>query len=454
MSHRKCALFSLVVILVGTLALASPDGPGAWSTDDKAAAPDKKAASKDALSSLLQKLTDLLPQIEIEIASAPRRECPACRQAKKIAVDETVELQLDADQPHAPAVLLLGARTAPARPAGGECLTAHDVKVKVAEATDARLIFGTGVNSDCGILGNIVVCEARTQSGNCRGICCDSSEDDEDACPGTCKRPVRIQSVEPDDDDDDDDCDDAVESFISQVLQSQMQYLECMMRVRLQHEKDLMEAKGAAESAHAKQRAEHAEELMKLRLDHMAEILTMQEAVWETERKAMADRHRDALEHERELAELRTKHIEQLQSHRIAALESEVKLLRGQAGSSEPERVAHTPDDVGRQSSATRRPVLVELPIQVENLTSGRVRYSPVPPKPTDQVAATNPHSGLERVELTTPPISTSRPTPTEIERLRREVARLHALIEDLVCIAPEAPPSPKPQSSVEDDDD
>lgn len=360
--------------------------------------------------------------------------------------------EMDVDQPHAPAILLTPLGKAP-----GDKFCSDRPRVRLSEARvstspSQRILFGVGADSDSGLAGNIAVHESEEIGSACRDNCCVKSDRCQPGDAGCCRQTVHVQKLD-DDECDDEEADECVESFISQVLQSQMQYLEGMMRARLHHEKELMEAKVAAESALAKQKAEHVGELMKLRVEHMAEILAVQESIWDSERKALSDRHRDAIDYERELAELRAKHVEELQTQRIAALESEVERLRGQADSGEPERVAHSSDDPGRQSRTTRRPVLVELPIHVEELASGRVRYSPIPPKPTDPATNTEPRDVLERVELTTPPIATTRPTPTEIERLRHEVARLHALIEDLICVAPEAPPSPQPQSPDDDDD-
>jgi hypothetical protein len=361
--------------------------------------------------------------------------------------------EMDAEQPHAPAILLTPLDRFPSDK------DRRDLpRVRISDAhsnggQSRRLLFGVGVDSDCGLAGNIVLHESEEVGSACRDNCCVKSDRCQSNDPRCCVQTVQAERLDADECDDE-QAGECVESFITQVLQSQMQYLEGMMRARLHHAQELMEARATAESSHAKQKAEHLAEITKVRVEHMAEIVALQESIWDSERKAMADRHRDALDHEREVAELRTKHVTELQSLRIAALESEVKSLRSQIGSNPTDRVAQTPEDLNRQSGTTRRPVLVELPIHVEELTSGRVRYSPVPPKPTELDRSPQPHDSVDRVELITPPITATRPTASEIELLRHEVARLHALIEDLICLAPEAPPSPKPQSSSGEDDE
>jgi hypothetical protein len=360
--------------------------------------------------------------------------------------------EMDADQPHAPAILLTPLDKCPGDKDCGDRPRVRLSEARVSTHPTQRLLFGVGVDSDCGLAGNIVVHESEEIGSACRDNCCVKSDRCQPGDAACCKQSVHVQQFDVDECGDE-DTGECVESFIAQVLDSQMQYLEGMMRARLHHANELMEAKAAAESAFAKQKAEHFAEIMKLRVEHMGEIIALQETIWDSERRALSDRHRDAIDHERELAELRAKHVEELQSQRIAALESEVKSLRSQVGSNAAERVVQSPDDLNRQSSAARRSAFVELPIQVEELTSGRVRYSPVPPKPSDQAATTEPDDVVERVELMTPPIAATRPTATEIERLRVEVARLQALIEDLICLAPEALPSPKPQSPDNEDD-
>ena len=366
--------------------------------------------------------------------------------------------EADTDQPHEPAVLLLPSSSRAISSHPDKRPTIHDLEVKLAEATEEpRTIFGLGVNSDASILGRIVVNEPGKPRQVCREICCDDPEDAEKTCPGCGKRPVRIlaaKSDECDDDDEDDDADDALESFVEQVLQAQMQYLETMMRERLQHEHELMEARVAAESALAKQRVEHAEEIMKLRTAHLGEIHKIKETMWESERVAMEARHRQAIEHEHKLAELQRKHDQEMQSHRMTALENELRNLRSQLGSAPQDSIAQTSAASPRQIPAVKVPSPIELPIHVEDLTSGRVRYSPTASGQADVIIQLKPHDGVERLEFSTPPISTGSSLHDEVERLRRDVGRLRALVEDLLCVTPESLPSPMPHTSADEIED
>jgi hypothetical protein len=218
-----------------------------------------------------------------------------------------------------------------------------------------------------------------------------------------------------------------------------------MMRARLEQERQLLQTKAEAESAIAKQQVSHAEEILRLRSEHIGEIQEMKETIWAVKFEALETQHQQALEHQRDMFALQQRHTEQLQSERVASLQAEIRSLRSRMDGGEAERVAHAPDAV-YQSSSGRRPIPVEMPIQVEDLASGRVRYVPVPPKP-DNVVLYQPSDVIERIEFSTPPISTSQATMwQEMECLRREVGRLRAVVEDMLCFAPDFPPNPVPQ--------
>ena len=58
---------------------------------------------------------------------------------------------------------------------------------------------------------------------------------------------------------------------------------------------------------------------------------------------------------------------------------------------------------------------------------------------------------GLAPAEFSRPSPSISAAHVAEIDMLRREVCRLHALVEDLLCVTPETPPAPVPQHDPDD---
>jgi hypothetical protein len=238
-------------------------------------------------------------------------------------------------------------------------------------------------------------------------------------------------------------CDDEIESFIHQVLQSQMQYLENMMRERLEHERELLGARANAESRLGRQAVEHAEQIFKLRAEHIAEVHRMKESAWEIERRATAEKHQQAIEHEHERFALMQHITERAQSDRIAVLEGEIRALRHRNSQTETERVAHTPD-AEHQSSSNRRTAPVELPLQIQDLNS-RVRFAPLPPKP-DHVVLYQPRDVVERIEFSTPPISAGQSMWQELECLRHELSRLRVIVEDMLCFAPDFTPAPVPQ--------
>ncbi len=233
--------------------------------------------------------------------------------------------------------------------------------------------------------------------------------------------------------------------FMENVLHAQAQYLEEMMDARLNHEREKLEIKWAAESAVAKLTARHTEELARVRAEHAAELVRAKEESWEFERRLLEAHHRQAIDHERELAELRREHMQELHAMRLAALQSEMAMLRGDAATKPAATSAATGSDPHasvRSGAPWQRPVAgargatatiaphVARPI-------GRVQ--PTPDRELDELQQTDFTAGV-------PPAP--RPVADEIEQLRHEVARLRSLVEDLLCVGPGHPPAPVPQSA------
>jgi hypothetical protein len=340
----------------------------------------------------------------------------------------------DCEAPHRPAVLL----TPTTPPHGAGACNGHHAKLSLLPALDRA------------------VCGAACRESTVRvQVCCQ----DEPPCEtdaSECCNNVRVTCMTCCEDECDEgaggDCDEEIESFITQVLEAQMQYLDGMMRARLEHDRELLQARAEAESRLAKQQVQHAEEIFKLRTQHVLEMQEVKEVYWAAKVKSLESQHRQALEHERDMFAMRQKHAEELQSERIATLRAEVHALRNRVNLSDPERVAQMPDVVIQQSSSGRF-LPVEMPIQIEDLASGRVHYAPVPHKP-EHVVLNQPRDVVERIEFSTPPISTGQPTMWhDVECLRREVGRLRVLVEDMLCFAPEFPPNPVPQAPMGDCD-
>ncbi len=362
------------------------------------------------------------------------------------------EIESDAEQPHAPAILLTPSGGDPNRDEPTIEPRIRLAQVRVHESPTNKTLFGRGVRANVGLVGEIVDadtikqmkmclqsgCEQKSHCQNCHGKCCDQV--------------VELQRIDSDDCDEEED--DDVESFIEQVLHAQMQHLESMMRARLAHERELLEAKAAADSALAKLKAEHADEILRLRLDHVAEMQNLKETVWGMERRSLELQHQQALAHERHIAELRVQHADEFQAQRIVALRSEIRQLQEKNDANCPECKPVTDLASTREHAPRHVADPEELPVLVEDLASGRVRYSPVPPKPTVHVGAQPVHDSVERVEFSTPPLMTSHSSRAEMERLRREVARLRSLVEDVLCIAPDSPPAPKPHVPDDEDED
>lgn len=357
--------------------------------------------------------------------------------------------EADSDEPHRPAILLTPSNTAVEADviASRECDRFDCIRSNPA----AGVRSGCAVTSDAGLAGRIVCTNPSNQER------CSVLPNGVTKCsPGSCCRAgLGCAEDDCDDDDDDDDEDDPygpgqIESFIHQVLQAQMQYLENMMESRLEYERQLLELKAGTESALARQRLEHGEEVLKLKTEHVQEIQKMKELMWAAECKAMVAQHQATLEHERELFTLRQQHSDELQSQRIALLEAEIRALRGRADASEPERVARTPDHF-QQSSAVRPLPHAEVTVHVEDLASGRVRYAPLPPKP--DIVLYQPHDVVERIEFSTPPIAAGQSVWQELECLRNEIRRLRAVVDDMLCTTPDFLPSPVPQIPLSDCD-
>ena len=289
--------------------------------------------------------------------------------------------------------------------------------------------------------GKLVVCQGCKECQQKGGGACEECEDciielEAPSC-GHCGQVAELRARSQGDE---------VECFVEQVLHAQAQYLETIMRAQLDHERVLLQVKAEAESALAKQKLAHAQETMRLNAEHREELHAMREAMWTAECKRLEARHEQALEHEREWAAMRHKKSCELHSQQISALEAEVRWLRGRIGSDEPERVAQSKDG-NRQSNLKRRPAPLEVPIQVEQLASGRVRYSPAPPSSSEVIVLSKPTETVEHIEYSMPPLSTSQRDSQEMERLRREVARLRLLVEDMLCTTPDMTPMPVPHA-------
>jgi hypothetical protein len=380
----------------------------------------------------------------------PLESCEDSPESKiKLADAEDAEDEADAEEPHRPAILLTPAE--PSLDCESNCTRphAHLAHVLTDECQPYRNTLRGGANMDAGLAGRILMSDSVKACQACREACCDdpnTCDEDNDCCRRECT-PAGNKCQQVSCDDDAYCCDREVESFIHQVLQAQMQYLESMMRARLEHERQLLEARAGAESALGKQQVQHAEHVLNLRSEHLAEIYQIKQEFWGSIHEQAL--RVQAVEHERELSALRQQHTEQLQSERIASLEAEIRSLRSHRGLFETERVAHSPDAVHQSRSAPRR-IPVEMPLQVEDLASGRVRYAPLPPKP-DNVVLYQPRDVVERVEFSTPPISTGQTMWNELECLRIEVSRLRVLVEDMLCFTPDFPPAPVPQPPASD---
>jgi hypothetical protein len=171
------------------------------------------------------------------------------------------------------------------------------------------------------------------------------------------------------------------------------------VQARIQWEAAIMHARWSAEMA--RQQAKHTEELMEAQAKHQSELQKAREAVWDVERRAIEAQHREAMKHERELADLRLEQVRKTYEARLASFDIDVNWrTRDKA--------------VPASTDATRR-------------------------------------EGLAPAEFSRPSPSISAAHVAEIDMLRREVCRLHALVEDLLCVTPETPPAPVPQHDPDD---
>jgi hypothetical protein len=369
--------------------------------------------------------------------------------------------EADSQEPHRPAILLTPAESAPIPDSTGQRPHARLDSIPTIALHPSQSVVGGADSRDAGLAGKIICSETVNACRTWQQLCCDDPEVTcQQGIASCCRNGCSLGKADSDEDEDDDEededdddscCDREIESFIAQVLQAQMQYLDSMMRARLEHERQMLQAKANAESALAKQQVEHAQEILKIRTEHLAELHEMKEALWTAKYEAMEARYIEALDHQRDLFALKQRTGEELQSERIASLQAEIRALRNHVEPAQSDRVAHTPDGV-HQSSSIRRPVPIEMPVQVEDLASGRVRYAPVPPKP-ENVVLYQPHDAVERIEFSTPPISTGQTMLQELECLRRELGRLRVIVEDMLCFTPDFPPNPVPQVPMGDCD-
>ena len=321
--------------------------------------------------------------------------------------------ELDADQPHP--ILSPRLEVAPFPdlcPDSGGCGYRA-----VLEGDTASLFFGAGADA-----------ELAPSAGCRRDGCCRQAAADDDA-PACCRKNAQDDSEDGDDDESSgDDSDDLVE----QMFQMQLDYVKQSFLARLEYEREIL--KSHADVAIARQEIEHVHELMDLRLAHQTDLERAHRATWESQRQALE------AQHERDLAGLREEHVKEMYEVRVAAMEKEIQSLHDQTARNEVAKTDSHPTSIDSQSQDDTDVLWVREPLRVEDLTSGRVRY----PEPAGEGATAD--EEVEPVQFTVRAHERQGPMEGEVERLRRDLARLRALVEDLLCTAPDSPPTPVPQ--------
>jgi hypothetical protein len=351
----------------------------------------------------------ITPHLSDACVASCSANCPACPAKAAACRDEKccsehgvkhADAELDCDQPQTPAVCARGVKCSV-----GAC--ARDIELELEWDDAATDKAGSQADATPKVLHDVLITAPGWHPARCGDRpCCHAAATHEGSKPccepaEQCTEAACDKRCEHDEGCDEICCEqDAVATHC----------WEHMLHVRNQWESALYRASLATELA--EQEAEHAVQLLDERTQHFAELQRVTESAWHAERNAIEAQHRQAVEHEQELAALRVKHLRETYESRESAMASEIRSLRDRLHSGEADRAQHA-----------------------------RVH-------PSVSVVLDD---KLEQVEYNMPASVKSRSQQNEIERLRREVTRLRALVEDLLCIAPESPPAPVPAKPYEE---
>jgi hypothetical protein len=333
--------------------------------------------------------------------------------------------ELDCKQPHPPAVQLSELAPSLQKDAGARELS--ELEVVGSQSGTGQWSFGPAGPSDASLMGKIVLNESARPAVSCTGEPMRTATSQ--GCTARCCQrltpALRLSPVDPPASNDT-GCDglctaDGTACAEPDCLQSM---------IELQRQLGLLHLKATIDFALADQEANHAEQRLADRTEHMAELHQAQRALWDAERKALELQHRQALEHQRELFELRMASAKESFEYRLANLE--MRRDREFAQFESGLRAARADSESLPEGDAHPERNRVRL----------RDQMGPPP-------SLTAPAVGmLEPAEFSRTPAPPSLGSAGEIAKLRREVARLRALVEDLLCVSPESPPVPKPQDS------
>jgi hypothetical protein len=317
------------------------------------------------------------------------------------------------------------------------CCRSNEATTEVDETATGRVLLGLGIHADAGLVGNIALDErpaAGCPDGCCRQAACD------EACDETCRRLARSRRElsESNEADEDDDSDCSLEQFV----QMQLEYLKQSFMARLEYEREIMQAQASGEIALARQQAEFARELADVRLAHRAELEKAHRAAWGAERAAVETEHARTIKHEHEIAGLRDQYAKEMYAQRLAAMEQELESLRQRAAAKlartgSPSAAAASDDANATQATTAREPAPRPAETTPGGMTSRTWGPRRSEPQATDNV---------ETVQFTLQSPEPHNALESDVDKLRRDVARLRSLVEDLLCSAPDAPPTPVPQ--------